>query len=395
MSDTRSFTCEMFEKTYKRIPERVDFTPYRICPIGAHSDHQLGKITGLALDKGIYFASTPDFSGNITVSSVQFPVQASWNISNVPAEKQYDWADYLRGATLSLGKRYNLSVGLCGLMHGELPIGGLSSSAAIIISYVGALSHLNGISLKPREMVYIAWEAEFHYVGVFCGRLDQSCEVYGRKDKLLYLDTKDDSYELIDSPSNMKPYDIVVFYSGIERCLYNVAYNMHVVECREAAFYLKKYAGMKQTEFPKTNLREVPYEVYLQFKDRLKPRQAKRAEHWFSEFKRVEAGAEAWRAGDIEEYGRLCFESGLSSIVNWETGSPELIELYELMRDTMGVYGGRFSGAGFHGCCIALINPEFTDEAIRSISEKYLRKFHSLEGQYSAHICHSADGVIL
>ncbi|MCQ2436507.1 MAG: hypothetical protein MJ101_06350, partial [Clostridia bacterium] len=35
-------------------PKSVAFTPYRICPIGAHSDHQLGKITGFAIDKGIY-----------------------------------------------------------------------------------------------------------------------------------------------------------------------------------------------------------------------------------------------------------------------------------------------------------------------------------------------------
>ncbi|MBQ2851740.1 MAG: galactokinase family protein, partial [Thermoguttaceae bacterium] len=33
---------ETFEKTYKKAPESVAFTPYRVCPIGAHSDHQLG-----------------------------------------------------------------------------------------------------------------------------------------------------------------------------------------------------------------------------------------------------------------------------------------------------------------------------------------------------------------
>lgn len=31
------------------------FTPYRICPIGAHVDHNLGKLTGFAIDKGIYW----------------------------------------------------------------------------------------------------------------------------------------------------------------------------------------------------------------------------------------------------------------------------------------------------------------------------------------------------
>ena len=37
---------EKFVSIYGREPEAVSFCPYRICPLGAHSDHQLGKITG-------------------------------------------------------------------------------------------------------------------------------------------------------------------------------------------------------------------------------------------------------------------------------------------------------------------------------------------------------------
>ena len=47
---------ERFEEIYGKEPEGVSFSPYRICPIGAHSDHNLGKITGFAIDKGIHIA---------------------------------------------------------------------------------------------------------------------------------------------------------------------------------------------------------------------------------------------------------------------------------------------------------------------------------------------------
>ena len=47
---------ERFSEIYGRDPEGLSFSPYRICPIGAHSDHNLGKITGLAIDKGIHIA---------------------------------------------------------------------------------------------------------------------------------------------------------------------------------------------------------------------------------------------------------------------------------------------------------------------------------------------------
>lgn len=386
---------EAFEKKYNKPPQYTAFTPYRVCPIGAHSDHQLGKITGFAINKGIHIAYGPKENGVIEIQSLQFEKRAQWHVEATPRTKENDWADHLRGATIALHKRYPLRRGLCAIIDGELPIGGLSSSAAVIITYLSALCKMNGIELSPQELILISKEAENKYVGVACGKLDQSCEVYCKKDHLLYLDTQDDSYELIPQSSDMKPYKFAIFFSGLERSLAGSAFNMRVDECRSAAYALKAYAGMEYGKFEDTNLRDVPREVYEQYKDKLPENWRKRAEHWYTEFDRVQKGAEAWRNGDIEEYGRLSFESGYSSIHNWETGSPELIKLYEIMTKTKGIYGGRFSGAGFKGCCLAIIDPDYEEEIIETVTKEYLKAFPHLEGKYSVHICESADGVKL
>lgn len=384
-----------FEQIYRKPPEHTAFTPYRVCPLGAHSDHQLGKITGFAINKGIHIAYGPKMNGVVEIASLQFPKRAQWHVSSTPAEKQGDWADHLRGATIALNSRHPLRIGLCAVLDGELPIGGLSSSAAVIITFLSALCHLNGITLSPKELIEISKEAENKYVGVSCGKLDQSCEVYCRKDNLLYMDMQDDSYELIPASPSMKPFAIAIFFSGLERSLASSKFNMRVDECRSAAYALKAFAGMEYGKFEETNLRDVPYEVYLRYRDKLPENWARRAEHWYSEFQRVEAGAEAWRRGDIETFGRLSFESGYSSIHNWETGSPELIRLYEIMTQTDGIYGGRFSGAGFKGCCMALIDPAYESGILEKVEREYLAAFPKLAGKYSAHICHSADGVLL
>lgn len=384
-----------FEQTYRKSPEHTAFTPYRVCPIGAHSDHQLGKITGFAIDKGIHIAYGPKMNGVVEISSLQFPKRAQWHVSSTPSEKQGDWADHLRGATIALNSRYPLRTGLCAVLDGELPIGGLSSSAAVIITFLSALCRLNGVALSSKELIEISKEAENKYVGVSCGKLDQSCEVYCRKDNLLYMDMKDDSFELIPSSPDMKKFEIAVFFSGLERSLASSKFNMRVDECRSAAYALKAFSGMEYGKFEETNLRDVPYETYLEYKNRLPENWAKRAEHWYTEFRRVEAGAEAWRRGNIEEFGRLSFESGYSSIHNWETGSPELIKLYEIMTHTDGIYGGRFSGAGFKGCCMALIDPAYRESILEKVAKEYLAAFPALEGKYSAHICNTADGVKL
>ncbi len=386
---------DRFEEIYKTPPDGVAFCPYRICPLGAHSDHNLGKITGLAIDKGIHIAYKPKQNGVIELNSLQFDKRAQFHVNSVPEKKENDWADYLRGATIELGKRFSLSIGLSGVIEGSLPIGGLSSSAAVIISFLSAICKVNSIHPSQSEIINIALAAENKYVGVSCGKLDQSCEVYSKKDYLLYLDTKDDSYELIPTNPLMKPYKIAVFFSGIERTLAGSKFNMRVDEARSAAYALKAYAGLEYGKFNETFLRDVPFEVYLQYKDRLPENFAKRAEHWYTEFQRVEKGAEAWRTGDLEEYGRLSFESGKSSIYNWETGSPELKKLYEIMTETDGIYGGRFSGAGFKGCCMALIDPSFEEKIKEKVSFDYIKAFPELESKFSIHICQSADGVEL
>ena len=394
-SGARMSVYNAFRATYGKDPQDIAFTPYRICPVGAHTDHNLGKITGFAIDKGIYLAYGPKMNGVIELRSLQFPKRAQWHVTEVPGIKENDWADHLRGAAMALGQRYPLRTGLCAVIDGELPMGGLSSSAAVIITFISALAGLNGIKLTPAEMITISKEAENKYVGVACGKLDQSCGIYCRKNHLLYLDTKDDSYELIPASPDMKPYEIAVFFSGLERSSASSKFNMRVDELRSAAYSLLAYAGMEYGKFEDTNLRDVPYEVFLKYRDRLPDNFAKRAQHWYSECMRAEAGAEAWRRGDIEEYGRLSFESGRSSIENWETGSPELIKLYEIMTHTAGIYGGRFSGTGFKGCCIALIDPAYEKEILEKVSEEYLEAFPALSGKYSAHICHTADGVKL
>lgn len=384
-----------FEQIYRKTPPHTTFTPYRVCPLGAHSDHQLGKITGFAIDKGIHIAYGPKKNGIVEIQSLQFPKRAQWHVNGVPTEKEGDWADHLRGATIALGSRYPLRVGLCAVLDGELPIGGLSSSAAVIITFLSALCLLNGISLTSQELIEIAKEAENKYVGVSCGKLDQSCEVYCRKDNLLYMDLRDDSYELIPTHPNMKPYKIAIFFSGLERSLASSKFNMRVDECRSAAYALKAYAGMEYGKFEETNLRDIPYEVYVEHKAKLPENWRRRAEHWYTEYQRVEKGAEAWRRGDIDEFGKLCFESGYSSIHNWETGSPELIKLYEIMTETDGIYGGRFSGAGFKGCCMALIDPFYEEYILEKVRREYVSAFPELKEKYSAHLCVTADGVKL
>jgi galactokinase/galacturonokinase len=386
--------CEAeYKSIYGKDPESVAFCPYRIAPLGAHIDHQLGAINGFAIDKGIHIVYGVKESGICEIRSLNFPKRAQFHVRDIPEEKVGDWADHCRAAARMLGEKYNLRYGISAVIEGELPIGGLSSSASVIIAFMSVLAAVNGIKLLPWETISFAKAAENRYVGVNCGKLDQSCEVLCRKDQLLYLDCKDDSYRLI--PWSGKDFVFAIFFSGLDRSLANSDYNLRQDECKAAAYDLLAYAGLPYGKFSDAVLRNVPPQVYEEHRHRLPVNFRKRAEHFFTEYDRALKGVECWTKGDIEAYGQLVFESGRSSIENYECGCPELIRLYEIMTQTPGIYGGRFSGAGFKGCCMALVDPDRADEVLQSVQKKYLDSFPNLAERYVAAICRSADGVDL
>ncbi len=395
-------TCEeVFFETYGREPLQA-FCPYRVCPLGAHIDHQFGKIHGFALDYGVHMAYGAKENGVVELVSMNFPKRAQFHVMSVPDEKVGDWADHLRGATKILGRKYTLHRGLCGVIKGALPIGGLSSSAAVIICFMKALCAVNDIRLSDQEYIYMAKAAENEYVGVSCGKLDQSCEVLCRKDSLLALDCLDDSYENYRKPEAMPDFRIAIFFSGLERSLASSAYNNRVDECKASAFALYSYAvsdlrpdldmgvGLKLKD---TFLRNVKEEVFRDYGARMPETWQRRCRHFYSEMARVEQGTELWKSGDLAGYGKLVFESGSSSIYNYESGCPELKTLYNIMTRTDGIYGGRFSGAGFKGCCMALIDPSYADSIREKVEREYLAEFPLLKGRYSFHLCDTADGV--
>ena len=384
---------EKYNEIYGRYPDSHAFCGYRVAPLGAHVDHNGGRILGCAIDKGIHIAYSKKENGVIELQSLQFPKRAQFHVREIPENKVGDWADHCRAAAKELNEKYPLRYGVSAVIEGELPIGGLSSSASVIIAFLEALASVNNIKLGDWETIMMAKSAENNYVGVNCGKLDQSCEVLGQKNSWLYLDCSDDSYSLIQTPENMKPFKIAIFFSGLERSLANSAYNLRQDECKAAAYNLLAFAGMPYGKFTDTVLRDVPVMVYEEYRDRLPINFRKRAEHFYGENARVEAGVEAWKNGDIEKFGQLVFESGKSSIEKYECGCPELISLYNIMTETDGIYGGRFSGAGFKGCCMAIIDPDKSERILETIKEKYLAIYPELTDKYTSTICSLADGV--
>ena len=207
------------------------FSPYRVCPLGAHVDHQHGLVTGFAIDKGVDLWFNVREDSIVKLSSLSFEGTVEFDLSRRSEVRERHWGDYARGAKYALKKRFELTHGIDGVIKGSLPVGGLSSSAAVLIAYVMAFAKANGITLKPFEVVQIASEAEREYIGLNNGLLDQACIALGQKDGLLFLDCDTNDYRVIRRNPNMPEFEIGIFFSGLTRSLVNSDYNLRVFEC--------------------------------------------------------------------------------------------------------------------------------------------------------------------
>ncbi|CAK7345550.1 unnamed protein product [Dovyalis caffra] len=398
---------------------RIVVSPYRICPLGAHIDHQGGTVSAMTINKGILLGFIPSDDTEVILRSGQFRGEVRFRVDEVqqprPIRKKESpmplipqnyrkkvtgeilqeelYMHYRAGGSLLL--RCAVLEGITGYICGSegLDSSGLSSSAAVGVAYLLAFETANNLTMTPTENIEYDRLIENEYLGLRNGILDQSAILLSSHGCLTHMNCKTKEHGLIPSPklSNeqsdfQKSYKILLAFSGLKNALTNSpGYNLRVVECHEAARILLNASGNDDLEPRLHNgqyldsIDPEAYETYMVIELEL------------TIFVRLEA----WASGNLEEFGKLISASGLSSIQNYECGCEPLIQLYEILLKAPGVFGARFSGAGFRGCCLAFVDANLAEEAVTFVTEEYRKAQPKLASQiYSekaALICEAGD----
>lgn len=382
MSPTPEQLVNEVHRRFGHAPAQVRLvrSPYRICPLGAHVDHQLGLVTGMTIDAPIWLAYVPNADGCVRLHSLDFSPSIEFDVRAVPARTEPAWGNYARGAAWALQHHALLQRGFDGMVAGSLPIGGLSSSAAVGIAYLLALEDVNDLVMSPLDNVEFDRAIENGFIGLNNGILDPAMILLSQPRHLTSLDCQSMQFEYVPSPLSDNDFDLVIVYSGAGRALVNSGYNQRVAECAAASEQLLQCAGLRVDGTPR--LRHVPEEVFRDYQHELDSPLRKRAAHFFSENERVRRGLSAWRSGDISQFGELITQSGESSIGNYEAGSPHLIALHEILNRCPGIYGARFAGGGFGGCCIGLSDPAKRAEIVETIAREYPTRHPDVAEKY-------------
>lgn len=352
---------------------RQIFSPYRICPIGGHIDHQGGSVLGRTITIGTMLTFEPLDTPEVHLTSDQLG-EANFRIGDLDTSH---WARYAQAAARILECRHGMRAVLSGPLIGA----GLSSSASVGLAYLKAFAEVNEIGLTNEQLVQLEYTLEHDELQLQIGLLDPMTIVHGQRNVLLFIETLIPSVTpILDPPS--RGFAWIVAYTGVSRELARSRYNLRVEECMQAASMLKDGARI---------LSDIPPELFEEKKSTLPENLRKRAAHYFSEVERVHQGVNAWREADLEYFGQLMDLSCASSISNYESGSDILIELHELTSSASGVYGSRFNGGGYGGCVVGLATRGMAENACQEIREKFATKHPDLPSR--VFIAEPGDGL--
>jgi galactokinase len=256
-----------------------------------------------------------------------------------------------------------------------LPSGaGLSSSAALEVATAALLLKLYPFSLTSLEVAKLCRQAENEFVGVNCGLLDQATSVFGRKNRLVFLDCREEWIQTFALPAHLR---FLVINSGIKHALVGGEYNERREQCFEAARRL----GVKV--LCDANLADLEA---ADLPDLLK----RRARHVVGENERVLEAINALKIGNFEKFGALLTASHRSSIENFENSTQELDLLVDLAIQQKGCLGARLTGGGFGGSIVALVETSMAEHVLLEVLKNYGSFFPA---DATGFVCQASDGA--
>ena len=430
-------------------------SPGRINLMGRHIDHRGGGINVMATDRDQVFVSArrDDDIVNISNLDTTYPDRSfsisetlalgsndSWlsylaseKVVNALKESKGDWSNYVKSAVIHAQFRTEYTI--CGMdmvSTGNIPVAaGLSSSSAIVVAVMEALTALNCLNLSEQEFIEQCGEGEW-FVGSRGGAGDHAAMKCCQKNSLVHLGFK--PFVVGEKQSFSSKYAVLVANSMLMAKKSEGSkdtFNAKVASYEFALMLLKR-------SFPHYELKEFrdlakirPYskvyemiatlpetitrggikallpeykqrleEIFSNHKDPAVYELRNVALYGISECERAEQFMNVLKSENYVALGnmmkishdgdRLNVESisdaHLEKLISnntpfenehgsYKCSTPEIDYLCDLLNKTEGVLGSEIVGAGLGGCVIALIEKECANSIIDVVNRDYYDKY--------------------
>jgi galactokinase len=326
--------------------------------IGEHTDYNGGFVLPIATPQRTFVDLTPREDHVVRVTSRNAPDRSTTEYVLGREERRGRWSDYVQAVTDALARRRMTIGGFDAAIHSEVPLGaGLSSSAALEVALLRAISAAFNLQLDAVTIARVAHDAETGLVGAPVGIMDQMAASLADESTALFIDTRSLEFERLALPRNTA---LVVIDSGIKHSHAGGEYRVRRGECEAAASRLD--AALLRDVTPDA----VAAAMLPSPLDR-------RARHVVSENARVLSARASLLAGDAARFGRLMNESHASMRDDFEVSTREVDALVAFAQQEPGVFGARLTGGGFGGAIVALA----VHDRARAIADRVADRYHT------------------
>ena len=350
---------DVYKSAFGKEPAYVSMAPGRIEFLGNHTDYNGGCVMGATLNMGVYAAISERDDTKIRLTSASHgntPIVEASLDNLVPfGAGRNSWANYPLGVLkVLIDEGAKAERGFDIAFWSDLPSGaGLSSSAAIELASAKVMSIFYEKEINdPVHLARIGRLAENTFVGLPCGILDQGTSAHGRKDHLVFIDCREESFHTYPLSEGTSFW---VFNTHKKHSLVDSLYAQRHDECMQARDTLQKtYNNIEHLcdlTAPQVEACELD----------LPAASFKRAIHVTNENERVKRAAALLASGKSHAVGELMFQSHESSKTLFENSIPELDFLVDALKGKDGVLGARLTGGGFGGAVVAWADHTFTE----------------------------------
>lgn len=183
--DLIKYIISMFKKFFNSEPEVIVSAPGRIDFLNTHQDYKGLPVVSIGIDLRTYVAISRISGEQSKIVSVNLLREGieymdSFNIGSVVLKREKWFGNYIRSSIMALKEMNKNISGFNALIYSDVPVAaGLASSAALLVSFIGAVNEVHGFNLDKKDIAELAFHAEHDIMGIPCGRLDQYGSVFG------------------------------------------------------------------------------------------------------------------------------------------------------------------------------------------------------------------------
>lgn len=356
--------------------------PGRVNLIGEHTDYAEGFVMPVAIDFATLAGISPRTDGKIVIYSENYTEEVTFDAAALPAKAAKHWSDYPIGVVVLLtGEGYKIP-GFSLSLWGDVPLGsGLSSSAALEVVTMLAITTLIGVSIPGPKLARLCQRVENEFVGANCGIMDQFISANGKEDHALLLDCRDLSFKLAPIPAHIA---LVIANTMVKHSIAGGDYPTRRRESEAACAIIASHRP--GVPF----LRDATLDDLEKWGSEMEPKSLLRARHVISEDLRTVAAEKALEKGDLKEVGRLMAEAHRSYSKDFEGSCVEADLMVDLAQDLPGLIGARLTGGGFGGCTINLVEQSQAKVFAAELGKRYAAKTGITP---EIHICHASGGA--